>query len=223
MRMRSRQSRRRSPTESKSASRLRGRLTRLWFVFPSGKGQRSPEVPPRPWNGESPGPEAIPRCYALGWPSLYDPVVESGTLQLRQDLLTLTAAIENDAVAIDRWRTIDDETSRPRDLRKLVARQPGAGVYPGHLDEQSGPMEQSCPTRERRGWCIQPGPDLHGRQVWPPQRRRLVLVAGWGREPDRIHRGHHDIRPANRPGPGVCVQYGVLHPRLGPLLLPDAS
>src|ERR1035437_7606871 len=152
MRMRSRQSRRRSPTESKSASRLRGRLTRLWFVFPSGKGQRSPGVPPRPWNGELPGPEAIPSCYALGWPSLYDPVVESGTLQLRQDLLTLTAAIENDAVAIDRWRTIDHETSRPRVLRKLAARRPVAGVDPGHPDEQPGSTQRSCDvTQSLRG------------------------------------------------------------------------
>src|SRR5450759_5218563 len=167
--------RRRSPPDSESASRLRGRLTRLWFVFPSGKGQRSPGVPPWSWNGELPGPEAIPSCYALGWPSLYDPVVESGTLQLRQDLLTLTAAIENDAVAIDRWRTIDHETSRPRDLRKLVARRPGAGVDPGHPDEQPRSTQRSCDaTQSLREWCSQLGPDLHGRQVWPPQRCRLV-------------------------------------------------
>src|ERR1035437_6367458 len=89
-------------------------------------------VPPRPWNGELPGPEAMPSCCALGWPSPDRSVVESGTLQLRQDLLTLTAAIESRAVAIDRWRTIDHETSRPRVVRKLVARRPGAGVYPGH-------------------------------------------------------------------------------------------
>src|SRR5664280_400520 len=103
-----------------------------------------PGVPPRPWNGESPGPEAIPSCYELEWPSLYDPVVESGTLQLRQDLLTLTAAIESYAVAIDRWRTIDHETSRARDLRKPVARRPGAGVYAGHLDEQPGSTQRPC-------------------------------------------------------------------------------
>src|ERR1035437_6582567 len=119
--------------------------------------------------------------------------LEWGTLQPRQDLLTLTAAIESDAVAIDRWRTIDHETSRARDLRKLVARRSSAGVYPGHPDEQSRSVcRYGCDCRSgfaKHGHSPL-GPDLHGRQGRAVDRCRP--------EPGRQRDGEHLRSPATR-------------------------
>jgi hypothetical protein len=65
--------------------------------------------------------------HGIGKSSPDDSIAASGTLQPRQDLLTHTAAIESDAVAIDCWRTIDMK----RGALALIAGLFLLGLVPG--------------------------------------------------------------------------------------------